>query len=174
MPGSFIVHCNILVSHPRTTELNDTEVNDSTKPHSLSHVMGNNGIKTHAWKFTAPFIFYLYFRSDNLFKSRAICHPHPPTCISFRCWRFSAKWWRHDIETLSALHARCEENRILCKGAVIRRFDVFSVISLDKLLNTYSSCPDLRPCAGLILGLRPANMRRRYKVTPSLIGWAQT
>ena len=32
-------------------------------------------------------------------------------------------------------------------------------------------------CCGhwrLILGLRPANERRRYKVTPSLIGWAQT
>ena len=29
-------------------------------------------------------------------------------------------------------------------------------------------------CAGLILGLRPANDRRRYKVTPSLIGWVQT
>ena len=28
--------------------------------------------------------------------------------------------------------------------------------------------------AGLILGLRPANERRRYKVTPSLIGLAQT
>ena len=27
---------------------------------------------------------------------------------------------------------------------------------------------------GLILGLRPVNERRRYKVTPSLIGWAQT
>ena len=26
----------------------------------------------------------------------------------------------------------------------------------------------------LILGLRPANERRRYKLTPSLIGWAQT
>ena len=26
----------------------------------------------------------------------------------------------------------------------------------------------------LILGLCPANERRRYKVTPSLIGWAQT
>ena len=28
--------------------------------------------------------------------------------------------------------------------------------------------------SGLILGLRPANERRRYKVTPSLIGWAPT
>ena len=27
---------------------------------------------------------------------------------------------------------------------------------------------------GLILGLHPANERRRYKVTTSLIGWAQT
>ena len=27
---------------------------------------------------------------------------------------------------------------------------------------------------GLILGLRPANERRRYTVTPSPIGWAQT
>ena len=27
---------------------------------------------------------------------------------------------------------------------------------------------------GLILGLHPANERRRYKVTPSLIGWAQS
>ena len=28
--------------------------------------------------------------------------------------------------------------------------------------------------SGLNLGLRPANERRRYKITPSLIGWAQT
>ena len=28
--------------------------------------------------------------------------------------------------------------------------------------------------SGLTLGLRLANERRRYKVTPSLIGWAQT
>ena len=28
--------------------------------------------------------------------------------------------------------------------------------------------------SGLILGLHPTNERRRYKVTPSLIGWAQT
>ena len=29
-------------------------------------------------------------------------------------------------------------------------------------------------CAGLMLDLHPANERRRYKVTPSLIGWVQT
>ena len=40
------------------------------------------------------------------------------------------------------------------------------------LLNKLSKCR----CriSGLILGLRLTNERRRYKVTPSLIGWAQT
>ena len=33
---------------------------------------------------------------------------------------------------------------------------------------------NLRISTGLILGLHPANERRRHKVTPSLIGWAQT
>ena len=28
--------------------------------------------------------------------------------------------------------------------------------------------------SGVILGLHPVNETRRYKVTPSLIGWAQT
>ena len=28
--------------------------------------------------------------------------------------------------------------------------------------------------SGLILGLRLANEKRRYKVTPSVIGWSQT
>ena len=31
-----------------------------------------------------------------------------------------------------------------------------------------------RENTGLILGLRPAKERRRYKETPSLIGWAKT
>ena len=31
----------------------------------------------------------------------------------------------------------------------------------------------IRIYTGLILGLRPANERRRYKVTPSLVGWGQ-
>ena len=30
------------------------------------------------------------------------------------------------------------------------------------------------PITGLIVGLRPANERRRYFVTTSFIGWAQT
>ena len=53
----------------------------------------------------------------------------------------------------------------------------FFDISLNKLVNKQSSCQwfvmPLYTISGLILGLRPANERRRYKVT-SLIGWAQT
>ena len=43
-----------------------------------------------------------------------------------------------------------------------------SSTSADTVMATFGS--DM----GLILGLRPANERRRYKVTPSLIGLAQT
>ena len=43
--------------------------------------------------------------------------------------------------------------------------------------NEFQSCLAKQPkrqYTELILGLRPANERRRYEVTPSLIGWAQT
>ena len=37
-----------------------------------------------------------------------------------------------------------------------------------------TAAEDTELLAGLIVGMRPANERRRYKVTPSLIGRAQT
>ena len=45
--------------------------------------------------------------------------------------------------------------------------------SLHSPISICSSCK-CHICAGLILGLHPANERHCYKVTPSLIGWAQT
>ena len=45
------------------------------------------------------------------------------------------------------------------------------VLTVNTVLRGFQNVVTL---AGLILGLRPANERRRYKVTPSLIGWAQT
>ena len=55
----------------------------------------------------------------------------------------------------------------------------FYVLHPDKLLNKQLSCwwfemPWCPYDAGLILGMRQANERRRYKVTPLLIGWTQT
>ena len=41
------------------------------------------------------------------------------------------------------------------------------------LMTTPDDRPRVLAIPGLILGSRPANERRRYKVTPSLIGWAQ-
>ena len=40
--------------------------------------------------------------------------------------------------------------------------------------NAMYSGPITGYMSGLILGLHPAYERRRYKVTPSLIGWTQT
>ena len=49
-------------------------------------------------------------------------------------------------------------------------------ISSANALEIQQSCtmPSISSLSGLILGLRPANERRRYKVTASLIGLAQT
>ena len=41
--------------------------------------------------------------------------------------------------------------------------------SLERWLRCY-----MNDILGLILGLGPPNDRRRYRVTPSLIGWAET
>ena len=55
---------------------------------------------------------------------------------------------------------------------------IFSYASSSPL-RTYRACylgsqyGDNYPRSGLILGLRPANERRRYFVTTSIIGWAQ-
>ena len=59
-------------------------------------------------------------------------------------------------------------------------FDDLFVVSLDILLSKQLSCDtsEVAWCscklAGLIVGLRPANERRRYFVMTSLIGGAQT
>ena len=39
--------------------------------------------------------------------------------------------------------------------------------------STAHSLCEIQSYPGLILGMHPANERRRYKVTASLIGWAQ-
>ena len=53
----------------------------------------------------------------------------------------------------------------LCLAYAVKR------CSLYQFTSNYVQMP--RRTSGPILGLRPANVRRRYKVTSSLIGWAQ-
>ena len=54
---------------------------------------------------------------------------------------------------------------------LISRLNLFWHVSLDN--NYMVECETNIYNTGLILGLRPANERRRYFVTTSLIGWAQ-
>ena len=134
-------------------------------------------------------------------------------------------WWRHQMETFSALLAICAGNSPVpgefpAQRPVTRSFDVFFDLRPNKRLSKQwwgwwfktPSCPLWRhcndkyralllwegvsvsdketggptsrdhclfmtvmwhTCAGLIPGLRPANERRRYFVTTSLIGGAQ-
>ena len=56
----------------------------------------------------------------------------------------------------------CKENYLFSPRALVRRIPTRA-----------NSCPRIW-IAGLNLGLCPANEGRRHKVTPSLIGWAQT
>ena len=47
-------------------------------------------------------------------------------------------------------------------------------VASEAILNTDASIIRIYQDTGLILGLRPLNGRRRYFVTTSPIGWAQT
>ena len=47
-------------------------------------------------------------------------------------------------------------------------------LDIHILFKRHSEIDFVGTISGLILDLRPANERRRYKVTPSLIGWVQT
>ena len=63
-----------------------------------------------------------------------------------------------------------------CGNSIANAMDN-SIANAMELLQTWAKpLISINYCivTGLILGLRPANERRRYKVTPSLIGWAQT
>ena len=54
----------------------------------------------------------------------------------------------------------------------------WKMYDFHKFLVHYHSSDNVNSClgwiTGMILGLHTTNKRRRYFVTPSLIGWAQT
>ena len=66
-------------------------------------------------------------------------------------------------------NARAGSRLQLMADLALKQRDLLSHKGIDVRYNV-----SMESGAGLILGLRPANERRRYKVTPSLIGWAQT
>ena len=54
---------------------------------------------------------------------------------------------------------------------LISLFGFFGVFCLFVFYCPRTIRSSIKSCAGLILGFRPANERRRYKVRPCLIGW---
>ena len=60
-------------------------------------------------------------------------------------WELKVSWWRHQIETFSALLPLCEGNPPFTGGfpsqrPVTRSFDVFFNLRLNKGLNKHSGC----------------------------------
>ena len=62
-----------------------------------------------------------------------------------------------------------------CNSLFIYTYHVFLLIQLYRLFRSVHKCDVITSLliSGLILVLRPANERRRYFVTTSLIGWVQ-
>ena len=63
------------------------------------------------------------------------------------------------------------------RRVLLKNNNIFVLVMFGQRRSTSPKLVQLKAAnmtAGLSLGLRPANGRRRYKVTPSLIGWAQT
>ena len=61
-----------------------------------------------------------------------------------------------------------------CIGSSLLVKDASGIEQNDYILHPHASNMAKLHIPGLILGLCPANERRRYKVTPSLIDWVQT
>ena len=68
---------------------------------------------------------------------------------------------------------RANHNLVLA-GGHLGNGHVQTTTQSDYQMNYEHSRTHQEVGTGLIPGLRPANERRRYKVTPSLIGWVQT
>ena len=77
------------------------------------------------------------------------------------CWKISRMTWDLRLET----------TWFPCDVIVMWNLCWVSDLAENGVIRLHAF---LLGITGLILGLRPANDRRRYKVTPSLIGWAQT
>ena len=94
-------------------------------------------------------------------------HQQPPCCLHHDnsvAWIMS----RNTFIPLQTLNKHC--SREVGRSAT-RWFVCHWRVHLLTQITPYDKSS---PTGRLILGLHPANARRRYKVTPSLNGWAQT
>ena len=79
----------------------------------------------------------------------------------------SGKWWSFCLSLVNVL------NLLVLRPEYFpqKKVNIMAADALGPYFVRPSSAMVLT--TRLILGLHPANMRRCYKVTPSLIGWAQ-
>ena len=80
-------------------------------------------------------------------------------------WWYDKPWYSCD-NTITSITEIAQFDKTPAMGRLPFSPDHKEIFT-DSSLNNHTD-------TGLILGLCPANERRRYKVTPSLIGWAQT
>ena len=103
----------------------------------------------------------------------------------------SGKWWpfclclnmittvdttkpKHNTTACMPILWGCRTDNLWCHQQWQSWHHDNSQLSVTKHSNTQPCAYLMESTTGLILGLRPANERCRYKVTASLIGWAQT
>ena len=83
---------------------------------------------------------------------------------------------RKDEELTTEYYETPPHDRNITWNYILRQNNTCCTIAMEPYI--LAVCKIIQPIhheyTGLILGLRPANERRRYKVTPPLIGWAQT
>ena len=82
--------------------------------------------------------------------------------------------WLHELWQEDVIGHYIRALLIWAVQSTSRRQEVLFDMMNNGTANKTDNTLHIRLMSGLILGLRPANERRRYKVTPSLIGWAQT
>ena len=92
-----------------------------------------------------------------------LCAKWRPFCLGLNVFRKYQSWWRHQIETFSALLAICAENLLVigefpAQRPVTRRFEDFFDLRLNKQLSKQwwgcwfetQSCPLWRHCNGMM------------------------
>ena len=107
------------------------------------------------------------------------------TCfVLLKCFSKGFAWWRHQMETFSALLAICERNPSVTGGfdspnkgqwREALRFSLIYAWTNGWADNRDAHCFSRRVVSGIILCMCPANKRRRYIVKSALIGgWVHT
>ena len=119
----------------------------------------------HKWPVTRKM-----FPFDDVVMLWCECH------TSRKCsWKLNNFYWfNNDLLCSFSMYKRPRQFlSINTKDLSLNRVYLFEINSVFAMIAvSFGSLTPTSP--GLILGLRPANERRRYKVTLSLIGWAQT